>query len=227
MAETAIKERPILFSGEMIRALLAGRKTMTRRVVFKDDPDCHMPWWCSGTHWQDGDDLLRCPYAVGMRLWVRETWNIMQWVEDTWMGGRDLDDWSGPIPKTRPRWSYYLSYRADSDDYDEKWRPSIFMPRWASRITLEITAVKVERLNSITPEDALNEGIADYAASHNLTGYYTTAFSRLWDEINGKKYPWKSNPWVWVIAFKVLTSAPLSPPPEDAPFDDATLNTHA
>lgn len=80
-------------------------------------------------------------------------------------------------------------------------KSSMFMPRWASRITLEITDVRVERLQDITPEDAKAEGVESFAREHKLTGYWTTAFARLWMEINGKD-SWDANPWVWALSFK-------------------------
>ena len=171
-----VKERPILFSGEMVRAILDGRKTQTRRVVKPQPPPL--------------GGFVKNPYGQpGDRLWVRETWA--------------LDD------------KYY--YRADGAVGDRcgKWKPSIHMPRAASRITLEITGVRVERLQEITISDIYAEGaITDEWLEwrDDVSGVGMPAGSRienerdvwekLWDSINGKTYPWKSNPWVWVIEFK-------------------------
>lgn len=217
---TTTRERPILFSGPMVNAILEDRKTQTRRVIFKDDPGDHMPWRVGGTHWQDGDDPLNCPYgSPGDRLWAREVF----------------------LPIKGPHYQYdapirdatYVCYRdgsqkfkANDHYYQEpprerlnwpstvKWRPSIFMPRWASRITLEVTGVKVERLQEITHEDALAEGCQGYdwvARSPMIVGPHTDSgelpveeFERRWDQINGKKHPWSSNCWVWVVSFRRL-----------------------
>lgn len=156
-----MKERPILFSGPMVRAIREARKTQTRRVVKEIDPDEFVSS-------NEADNLaLCCPYgAVGDRLWVRETWQ-----------GNQGD----------------IRYGADGDSLHgyNGWRPSIFMPRWASRITLEVTGVRVERVQEISEEDAQAEGVA-----------HRCDYKVVWDAINGKKYPWSSNPWVWVIEFK-------------------------
>lgn len=201
-----MKERPIIFSGEMVRAILEGHKTMTRRVikihntihsedrttnynneiteVFHPDPNNDL--WSFGLTWKvvgiRRHDVthLRCPYGIpGDCLWVRETWcNINK-------------------PGIEPE-IYYKADTKYTEDYNSsewKWKPSIFMPRWASRITLEITNIRVERLQEITEEDALKEGVRD-GFKDNI--FYKT----LWNSINGKKYPWESNPWVWVIGFK-------------------------
>lgn len=200
----AAKERPILFSGPMVRAILEGRKTQTRRVVkIKADgiepPETYAGEW---QPWKNGERLptITCPYGEPPdRLWVRESWT--------------------PIPAmkpsgyfTDPKWvNRTCWYAADNDrpTWGGKWRPSIHMPRSESRITLEVTDVRVERLREITPGDAQREGVEGYAKQHNLGGYWTTAFARLWDVLNGPRgFAWASNPWVWVVQFKVI-------PPEE------------
>jgi hypothetical protein len=210
---TTTKERPIIFCGEMVRAIFAGRKTQTRHLIWRDgEPDHHMPWWCRD-HWQDGDELLSCRYgATGDQLWVRETWAPRL----------DVDPFEEP-EKARD----YALYRADGTSLDEphwhsypqRWSPSIHMPRWASRIDLKITDVRAERLHKITEEDAIAEGILDgrydpgiadggkpgwcYAPGR-YAGTPQHGFELLWDSINGKRFgcDWGSNPWVWVITFK-------------------------
>lgn len=183
-----MKEHPILFSGPMVQAILDGRKTMTRRVI-------KMPKWaqeCNEDYEFEIDDdipysickktgclaAIDCPYGFpGDRLWVRETFC------------KDLD--------------HNVFYKADNMPpwEDTKWKPSIFMPRWASRITLEITNVRVERLQEISGKDILAEGLD---VKFTIPGSFDALerFHGLWDSINGKKYPWSSNPWVWVIEFK-------------------------
>ncbi|HBR4224646.1 TPA: morphogenetic protein [Klebsiella pneumoniae] len=222
-----MKERGMIFNGEMVRALLSGRKTQTRREVKLNlDIAClatTYDWATSlaANHYQglteeqiqQKAESLRgvihpvilangqmvsiiCPHGKpGDRIWVRETWaryNIDQNSHD-------------------------IAYRATTpEDWPEEgyWRPSIHMPRWASRILLEITDVRVERLNAISEEDAEAEGIDmealydsqdcyDCIADHNMTGRPTVtgAFKYLWESIYGEE-GWKSNPWVWVIEFK-------------------------
>lgn len=197
-------ERPILFSGPMVRAILDGRKTQTRRVV-KPQPLVGSEgdfWWPDAPprrrHYA-GDEHLRrglaqdlCPYgAPGDLLWVRETW------------ARDVPGCPGG-----------LSYRADHIDpagdgpaHPMRWRPSIHMPRVASRITLRVEAIRVERLNDITEADARAEGIDPevYEVPPGASfASYVAAFSTLWDAINGKRAPWASNPWVFVVSFRRL-----------------------
>jgi hypothetical protein len=164
---TTIRERPILMSAPMIRALLAGRKTQTRRIAKPPAKANFLPddlWKIDvdepgSAYLDDESGRLRidCPFGKpGDRLWCRETFALAGWTEDTWMGGREYEDWDGVIPKQRE--SLLVGYRADGDDCDQKWRPSIFMPRWASRITLEISDVRVERLQAISEADAIAEG---------------------------------------------------------------------
>lgn len=188
------RERPILFSGPMVRALLAGTKTQTRRTVRLADGD--VLHFVDGAPWLsniDGMKKLACPYgAPGDRLWVRETWALL-----TGNGHR-------------------IVYRADADPpmtcggtepvRDMKWTPSIYMRRQHSRITLEITDVRVERLTSISEQDARAEGCFVDEATHGpCDDSARDVFTDLWDSINGKRAPWSSNPWVWAISFKRVT----------------------
>ncbi len=170
-----MKERPILFSGPMVRAILEGRKTQTRRVI---------------------KNRTVPPYQVGNLLWVREAWQ--DWCP-LWRG-----QWCGHGTQEGMAQEHSVVYRADNFIRNgsvemvksmppKKWRPSIFMPRWASRLTLEVVSIRSERLQDITEEDAEAEG----ADCLGLGG-----FASLWDSINGKKHPWASNCWVWVIGFK-------------------------
>ena len=218
-----MKERPILFSGEMVRAILDGRKTQTRRVV-KPQPDCNTTALghvgsgpCVVLAMRNRMYEIPCPYGQpGDRLWVKETFYC--------------DDYRYPdIPKDeqdedlRDRMIYY---RADGDDLCQQipecdcdgnnvppWRPSIFMPRWASRITLEITGVRVERLQEISEDDAKAEGSQDahnvmhFSFQSSIDNVYRRNYASLWDSINGKMHPWTSNPWVWVIEFNMTHSA--------------------
>lgn len=207
-----MKDRPILFSGPMVRAILDGRKTMTRRVI-TPQPEMEMdgeilPDGTGGYGW--GPVLPpwpKWPYQIGDRLWVRETWATRDPIWD------DDKAVSFMIPATVD--PGMIVYRADGEK-DRKWRPSIHMPRWASRITLEIVNIRVERLREITEEDAEKEG-ANSEFECDVTTFcgggkipestYKLGFKHLWDSINDKTYPWSSNPWVWVIEFKRIKEA--------------------
>jgi hypothetical protein len=261
-----IRERPILFSSPMVRAILAGQKTMTRRIV-KPQPEPHDFGQGAGpvpaftgrgvvpgmlaigvSVFNAGDRAyVRCPFGVGQRLWVRETWGV------------------GTRPDPAEGWRDGIEYRADeigmADTADlplytveppdgatllqhgRRWRPSIHMPRWASRLTLEVTSVRVERLQGISEEDAQAEGlrsqegdgggagpgfkwrglgyhgggIGDFGPTFHVPGDggrcrclvagpspAQCAFRELWDQINGERAPWRSNPWVWAVAFKAV-----------------------
>ena len=197
-----MKERPILFGGAMVRAILAGVNSQTRRVVRitgGDGIEAHRyvdafaPYAEHPGVWEMGEShggalahvgSVRCPYGVvGDRLWVRETFAL----------------------GTQPRQAFYLEARLPGHANTLKWRPSIFMPRWASRITLEITNIRVERLQRITKDDSRAEGIGGIS----VRGEDTTrmAFAHLWDTINSKRAPWASNPWVWVVEFRRIVPA--------------------
>lgn len=228
-----MRERPILFSGDMVRAILDWRKTQTRRVVKQPkkwagqyDQLCtktmlntFMVWWWNGVHGFVGASQ-ECPYGQpGDRLWARETHAI--------------------VPRTAYRCSEGVQQTLRPDDdhdaaiYREgwelsppgRWRPSIHMPRWAIRITLEVTGVRVERLKDMEGQapypgesDALAEGV--YRIHHGDGAYYysafrdepdgknwndpTDAFRELWESINGIG-SWDANPFVWVVSFKRIT----------------------
>jgi len=195
-----MKEQPILFSGPMVRAILDGRKTQTRRIVKPQKR-------------KDGVQLIpellqqigvghACPHgAVGDRLWVREKWGPCQsnYKQDIATATYACF----PDGSQKFKLGTYFQYNNNPDDIASKWpsgwkwRPSIHMPRWASRITLEITGVRVERLNEISEEDAQSEGVpvSLMGASHRI------GFENLWGSINGPE-SWAANPFVWVIEFK-------------------------
>ena len=195
-----MKERPILFGAPMVRAILSGTKTQTRRAV-KPQPTHFNPVGVPRRARPDApsSDVIRCPYGQpGDRLWVRETF---------------CDDWH----MDRGVVEYRADGELDSDMFDAgcTWRPSIHMPRWASRITLEVTDVRVERLQEISEADAIAEGVHPDDAC--LPDDDTSAFSRigpvcnasfpvaryaaLWESINGIG-AWEKNPLVWVIEFR-------------------------
>jgi hypothetical protein len=189
------KERPILFSGPMIRAILDGRKTQTRRVI--------KPAWSRCLDLDDPDDrktaVERCRHGKpGDRLWVRETWNCLSAGTDQLI-----------LPNPRPNVcavAYQATEKARHAKFPDsllvdRWRPSIHMPRWASRITLEIIAVRVEQLQDITEADAIAEGIELRDGKAGVFQSHKQAFAWLWHEINGPE-SWAANPWVWVIEFR-------------------------
>lgn len=176
-----MKEHPILFCGEMVRAILEGRKTQTRSII-KPQP----------IKLNDGRDLLPfsqlpSPFGrVGGKLWVRETIKI----NGTTSGPRityKCDNWElhHPFAPDGPWWI------AD----DNNWRPSIFMPIWASRITLEITEIRAQRIQDITDDDCIAEGMKWCRPKRE--------YQRLWESLNAERgYSWASNPWVWVLGFR-------------------------
>jgi hypothetical protein len=226
-----MKERPIIFNAEMVRAVLDGRKTQTRRII--QSPAKNMQarghecisyrapgdqWYQdyvfsmrdrSGV-WQDYKHeqfLAKCPFgAIGDRLWVRETWMPDAPRDGTW-GDVEFYGCKGSplsiIPE-RYRKPEHCIHRASWDGSEMVgWTPSIHMPRWASRITLEITGVRVERLQDISQSDAKSEGCW-YGRGGGEPDFAVTPsdhFPTLWASIYGEEN-WQANPWVWVIEFK-------------------------
>lgn len=235
------QERPILFSGPMVRAILDGRKTQTRRIVKPQPPEwathaeLHMDGWFFHDGPEDREDLwfypdyesdgLQCPFGhPGDRLWVRETWGVL----DQFFEGIDQQpDRPFKIIKEEKfgkgyYGSSYVIYGADgpnswaNDEGEEctRWKPSIHMPRWASRITLEITGVRVERLKKITRLEALKEGFQGHEPIPGEDDERIFAwegrssapdplahFAATWDSLYGFG-SWEANPWVWVIEFR-------------------------
>ena len=188
--------KPILFSGEMVRAILDGRKTQTRRVI-KPQPSAGVRrsvFVLSGLEDGHGREL-RCPYGrPGDTLWVRETWASHKYMDDT----KPSEFTAGA--QMLPVW-----YRADGVQSDErgKWRPSIFMPRWASRITLRVVDVRVEMLWDMTVSKMTAEGVAEI---ENNDKHPLTPFITLWDSINADRgHAWYTNPWVWVVEFEEVS----------------------
>jgi hypothetical protein len=193
-----MKERPILFNALMVRAILDDRKAMTRRVV-KPQPEAvelGKPCWKakSGIHTYKTIYPFDCPYGQACdRLWVRETWAT---------DAKNMDDARAKTEDVYgPGAVYYRASEAHPYEIGLFWRSAIFMPRWACRIVLEITDVRVERLQDISEEGADDEG-ADFATDGLIGNTFRERFKYLWDIINGKKFSWQSNPWVWVIQFR-------------------------
>lgn len=221
-----MKERGVIFNGEMVRAILHGRKTQTRRPLkWKQTRFTEIGEREDGSNWPWSEDAEHacdfwhpCPFgAVGDRIWVRETWATL--------GNEDgcCVDWEGKLCKGDERsaariyrasceqrpgdyglWSIpddaYWKPHTKEHKFEGAWRPSIHMPRWASRILLEITNVRVERLQSITLGDICKEvgcGLYDFRPAT----YGFQVWEELWKSIYGAEN-WQANPWVWVISFE-------------------------
>ena len=208
-----IKERPILFSAPMVRAVLDGRKTVTRRPV-KVQPRSRadIGSYGKGQPFIRNPDVTKrnpeCPFGnPGDRLWVRETWYCDHYevMRGPYLKPDDLD-----VIEARDDGT--LVYAADGlTPYEADqpvWKPSIHMPRWASRILLEITDVRVERLQDISRADIRAEGLqcppelASDDVSPNYRDWYPEAWKELWNSTGGD---WDANPWVWVVEFKRVT----------------------
>jgi hypothetical protein len=232
---TETKSRPIIFSSEMVRAILDGRKTQTRRIVNPQPPvsgrivvgpyspviedkygNIEAGPSVFGAYDMDNEWGMKCPYgAPGDRLWVRETWQHVYRRHD----GQCFNS----MPDAACTHSYEYLATVKDGQHPPRWRSPIRMPREASRITLEITAVRVERLQEITIEDVVKEGLPRGIYSHAKKAfhacddgmdcqlpdgrvfYFEAAFRELWDSINCKKSSdacWECNPWVWVLEFR-------------------------
>jgi len=217
-----MKSRPILFSTPMVQALLNGSKTMTRRKLKRQPERCELisqdacsPSGYSFIADMYDDEYIKCKYGeVGDLLWVRETWKPD--VGDITSGIRfKADNVLIHIENSVEAADKWLDVRKPEEQFpqmkDPVWRPSIFMPRWASRITLEITDVVCERLQDISEEDSKSEGVFHdvetdryhYAENKGAALVHARgAFSTLWKSINGED-SWRENPWVWVVKFDV------------------------
>jgi len=213
-----MRERPILFSGEMVKAILDGRKTETRRVI-KPQPKFHRTMerltqfvWTSYARRGDGCwenfGEWKCPHGkLGDRLWVRETWktnfygnSIIYKADNYWNEFKIYH-------KYFDEWCKWRTKKRVKKEWHKKWRPSIFMPRWASRINLEVLDIWVERIQDITEEGIIAEGFALQAKKFGEPIQYGVrkGFIILWNKINKRRgYGWETNPWVFVVKFKRL-----------------------
>ena len=204
--------KPILFNTEMVKAILEGRKTVTRRVIkprFRNDESgfqvCHNDDWSS---WYvekldenecsfDQPRYIDPPYKIGDILYVRETWRVMS----AWSGS-----YRGCEIEYRAGGSKVFNEVIAVSKYMDPWKPSIHMPKKAARIFLKVTDVRVERLQDITPKQAGNEGVL--WETDNSGQFRRWQFHRLWDSTIKKndldRYGWEANPWVWVIEFEKI-----------------------
>lgn len=176
--------KPILFSTPMVQAILEGRKTQTRRVIKPQPEEWKQLFSTDDTKFPirkkaQGFELIKSKYNKGDILWVRETFAEI----------------------TNGHNETFIEYKANGNTGDWKWKPSIYMPKKAARIFLEVTNVRAERLQDITGEDSVNEGVPNGPYAINPV----TNFKKLWDSINSKRHPWESNPWVWVYDFERTT----------------------
>lgn len=237
-----MKERPIIFSGPMVRAILDGKKTQTRRLAaLRLEGETDGAGLTTASYEPDRrNGWGRC--QPGDRLWVREGWGYrgtaytigqptMEVLIDYRADGelrridRAHDDRSG-LPKQvcrckgggeSPEYGPSYEHQDELTRFWAAWRSPRFMPRWASRLLLEVTAVRVERLQACGTLDAMAEGMPQTGGEAHALGLIDLArtpghewdnrtsvenFARLWDTINGKRAPWASNPWVWVIEFR-------------------------
>lgn len=226
-----MKERPILFGAPMVRAILAGTKTQTRRLVTTQGWDAiepHDKYPDEWSPWRDGEEhhSLTCPYgAPGDRLWVREafarTSDLPGEGPVVYREGGERGAWvhdgGGGRFWMHHGWTVGVTQHSDDGKWFGKparWTPGIHMPRWASRLTLEVTGVRVERLQDISEADCLAEGVLELDGMFDDREYHKRCkelgcavgdskptFAMLWDSINGKRCPWAMNPWLWVVEF--------------------------
>lgn len=217
-----MKEHPILFSAPMVRAILDGRKIVTRRVVkhphleyadrFAYNSERGL-WELGETHQGPVARVgwLKCPYGVpGDRLWVRETWRTEERAADMVDGVRFAADGGFvPIANTAEAANDWVVAH-ENGKHAEKWRPSIFMRRWACRTLLEVVSVRVEPLRDVTHMESALEGAGVESLPLLYVGGCTPrdAFRKLWDGINGKRpgCAWTDDPWVWRIQFQRVPS---------------------
>lgn len=239
LGEGRMKERPILFGREMVRAIIDGRKTQTRRVIKTNhvmnvthyqNKDSDRSIWKPYCGQVGGVPERKCPYGeIGDQLWVRETFKVGAWRDEGTKPPRIACDYKASPELVNTPWCYPTVQEYTKkilkvvNELDKKgiepeeggakriyhwepgksplnWRPSIFMPRWASRIQLEITDVRVERVQDITANDIVAEGcLRENTEINKALGIWIT----LWNSINeGHGYGWNVNPWVWVVEFK-------------------------
>jgi len=226
-----MKEHPILFSAAMVQAILRVDKTQTRRPI-KPQPQSSAPGvyadrYNHGPEWafwlpdnrMTQPRVWKCPYGVpGDRLWVREAWTFFDPTET------EPDRWDGPVVapdnsderRLLDYWRKRIIYRADGEpdvvNPVPRWRPSIHLPSWASRITLEVTEVRVQRVQGISEEDAKAEGALAWHDADESRPFRNTAreaFHELWNSINAKRgFGWAVNPWVWAITFRRIEAKP-------------------
>ncbi|EKT3118015.1 hypothetical protein QD871_005067 [Salmonella enterica] len=208
-----MKERGMIFNTEMVNAILSGRKTQTRRPIkWKQTRFTEIAERDDGSLWpwaedceRGGDIWFACPYGeIGDRIWVRETFRVHSRATDV-----ATLVYRASVRNSWTEQTHRVPIAVcDKPATPEKWTPSIHMPRWASRILLEITDVRVEKLRDLSEEDAKSEGITPPAGGVLPGWEYRINFRDLWMDIYGTD-SWEANPWVWVIEFKRVEGAAL------------------
>lgn len=204
-----MKEHPILYSTPMIQAKLAGRKTQTRRIIKVQPGEQLNPCGSSKWYWStDPSDLkipyVKCPYGqIGDLIWARETWAYAE------------DEFGNHSSTTNGDCFGKFLYKANGDDNHGRWKPSIHMPKEASRIWERITDIRVERLQDISEKDAIAEGVESFKeGNQTLYKHYVSddvcysakdSYASLWESINGDG-SWGLNPWCWCITTEILST---------------------
>jgi hypothetical protein len=220
-------DRPMQFSPPMVRALMEGRKTQTRRIAKPEGagrwwqeqlPSGRNGWFCDVRHAYGSQSMLKNLYTPGDRLWVKETWRISPDACEGWhpesVPTKGWIDYraGGAEEVSAPSFSHVLDAFGRKVDVDwdclpDTWRPSLFMPRWASRLTLLVTDVRVERLQEISEEDAKAEGLEWVSPTYGIGGLAESwnsdpreSYRTLWNSLHGPD-AWDANPWVVAVTF--------------------------
>jgi hypothetical protein len=229
LQKTETREHPLLMSGPMVRAYFAGLKTQTRRIV----KPAHITWVETPTQHLIAGDWHKRPMPYGKpgdKIWFRETWAVGKCAD-----GFKPRELSPAFWKREQDSIWFAAGGAPSNPISPrgKWRPSMFMPRWACRILPKLIGVRAERVQDISKEDAIAEGLTSLSKDDGRTfkwgipdrdgwpgndddGWHwheweadpRKAYAKLWDHINGKRAPWASNPWVWVLEFERYEAKP-------------------
>lgn len=198
-------EKPIIFNSEMVRAILEGRKTQARIAIKPQPKDMttQVIHLTDGIRFATEDKPIKCPFGQpGDKLWCRETWAVDDAYDHLSSSQLPIDDVTVFLKSLTPSDKPH-----DTLNLRGKWRPSIFMPKWASRLQLRIKDVRVERVQDITEADARTEGCVKSNLSMSIgidrDSTYRENFEKLWNSINEKRgYGWDVNPWVWVVEFE-------------------------
>jgi hypothetical protein len=235
-----VSTRPISFTSESLRGIEEERKSQTRRVMYPQ-PSSPGPFQKHLTNphfWQAGAASFKCPYGIpGDRLWVREVWaRVEPFPQVLEKYGMPVDWRLKRNPEMLAYWRKRIIYLKDFPGRkpeecgrgasDNRWRSPVTLPRWASRMLLEVTEIRIERLQAISEADAIAEGVEKLGEFPNITPWrnylvqqpagarnFSTpirSYVSLWDAINGRKNPWTANPWVWVVSFRRIEEGKLA-----------------
>lgn len=216
--KTTTKERPIIMHARSVKAILEGRKSMTRRCItrlpgfgkvshFEKSDTKGYDWrFLRGACWNDiRDERLVPPWEVGSRLWVREAWRAEEVEPGMYDGIRFAADNAFVVIPNTPQAADRWCDAHDNGKYGNKWRSPMFMPRWASRLTLEVVSVRVERVQEISRDDVMAEGYREHDGDpmETIVCGWHEPFAAAWDSLNAKRgFGWDANPYVWVVEFR-------------------------